>query len=65
MVRGLGNTTGDLVGRLVDVPQPVGLVDNHQVPLNMVDFIGLGGSEVVRANDDLVLVKGIGVAFAL
>ena len=47
---------GDLVGRLVDVPQAMGFVDDHHVPRHAAISVRLGGGEVVRADDDLVLL---------
>ena len=43
---------GDDVARLVDVAQPVCLIDDHKVPPDRIHVGGLGPSELVGADDD-------------
>ena len=42
---------GDDVAGLVDIAQAVGFVQNHQIPFDGLDVIGLGLGELVRADD--------------
>jgi len=55
---------GDDAGGFVDVPQAVGLVDDHQVPRDRDDIVRFVAGEVVGADDEagLVGLEGIGVA---
>ena len=42
---------GDPVGRLVNVPEPVRLVDHNEIPIHLADVGVVGAGEVVRANN--------------
>jgi hypothetical protein len=49
----------DLAGRLVDVPEPVRLVDDDQVPRGLSKVGVLRAGELVRAENDRRLVEGV------
>ena len=63
---GVGERTlegvGDDVGRLVDIAEPVGFVDHHQIPRG-VGYVGcLAAGKLVGADDDFVGFKWTEVA---
>ena len=49
---GVFDGVGDAVGRLVNIPQPVRLVNDNQIPVHLTDVNVVGAGEVVGANDD-------------
>ena len=42
---------GDAVGRLVDIPEPVRLVNHDEIPIHLADVGVVWAGEVVGAND--------------
>ncbi len=55
LLQGALDGVGDHLGRLVDVAQPVGLVDHHQIPGRGRDIACLAPGELIGADDDGVL----------
>lgn len=62
---GITDGAGRAAGRLVDVAQPVGLVNHGQVPGYAGDILRPGGNELVRADYDPLLLEGVFQALAL
>ena len=62
MHNGLLDGIGNLVCVFVDVSQAVRLIDNHQIPLNLLDVSLFASGKVIRADDDFLLLKGIQTA---
>ena len=54
VAEGVAQGAGDLVVFLVDVAQPVGFVDDHQIPRHSRDFGGATPGELVRADHHLL-----------
>jgi hypothetical protein len=50
---------GDLAPRPVRVPQPMGLVDDHQVPGKLPDLLGAARGEGVAGDDRHRLLEGV------
>ena len=48
---------GDDVRGLVNIPQPVGFVDHHEIPRSPMDIGGLVAGKLVGANDHRILLR--------
>ena len=58
--RGFADGGGDFGGLFIDVAEAVGLVDDDEVPVDVSEFEGFGGGELVGADEDFAgLVKGV------
>jgi len=53
---------GNDVRRLIHIPQPVCFINDHKVPVRGTDIRCFTARELVRANDDVLDVEGLGVA---
>ena len=53
---------GDLVGIFIDVPQSVRLVNDHEIPVNLLDIGVLGPGKLIGTQDDFFLLKRVQVA---
>jgi hypothetical protein len=54
----------DFAAGLVDVAEAVGFVDNHQIPLRLLNVRLLAASELVRAENDRVLFERVQIPAA-
>src|SRR3989304_9500879 len=57
------NGTGNLIGIFVNISQMMGLINNHQVPIDLLDIGILWPGKVVRTDNDFILMKWVKIAF--